>query len=86
MLLKIMCPVIYSQWREKIKTHKFNINPNNPQLHEKLQLEERLAQQRNSTQVDSEMVIECSSNEKENCEPENLEMESQEDYKHQLVL
>lgn len=83
MLLKIMCPVIYGQWREKIKTYKFNINPNNPQLHEKLQLEERLARQRESTQVDSEMVIECSSDEKENFEPENFEMEDE--HKQRMV-
>jgi hypothetical protein len=83
MLLKVMCPKIYSEWNEKLRTHKFNINPNAPQLHEKLALEERVCHP--STAVDSEMIIEYSddgkvppeneqrlevSNEKENLSPD----------------
>lgn len=33
-LLKIICPKIYEEWQEKLKTHKFHINPNGPNKQE----------------------------------------------------
>ena len=41
MLLKIICPNIYEEWQEKLKTHVFNINPGrvNKKDHEKMELE-----------------------------------------------
>lgn len=31
-LLKIICPNIYVQWQERLKTHVFNINPGREHL------------------------------------------------------
>jgi len=33
-LLKIICPNIYEEWQEKLKTHVFNINPGRPNKNE----------------------------------------------------
>ena len=39
-LLKIICPNIYMQWQEKLKTHVFNINPGRVNKKEMEQLEQ----------------------------------------------
>jgi len=32
-LLNIICPNIYKEWQEKLKTHTFHINPNQEEKH-----------------------------------------------------
>jgi hypothetical protein len=69
-LLKIICPNIYREWQEKLKTHTFHINPN---CEEKINREIRDSQLHADN--DHEMVVDkdnrdtANSNEKENSRP-----------------
>jgi hypothetical protein len=71
-LLSIICPKIFQEFKDKLKSHAFKTNPNQVSKIEQQNWEMSLRQQ--STQPDTEMVIEYTSdnsgsqesNEKEN--------------------
>lgn len=58
-LLRIICPNIYEQWKEKIKTYQFNINPNDICRQQQAELE-RIKAMTQPPPLDEEMVIDCS--------------------------